>query len=93
MPNLCSWQAPLVTLRDGRQVPSDSADWMEECLARHFLAMPLAKRRQWLFGTQNSFGEFKGGYQQRHGDAATERLKGIMMEIWNAGRSANDNRQ
>ncbi len=93
MPNHCTWQAPLVTLRDGRQVPSDSTEWMEECLARHVLAMPLAKRRQWLFGTANSFGELKGGYQQRHGDAATERLKAIMMELWDARRPANDNRQ
>lgn len=66
---------------------------MEECLARHVLAMPLAARRKWLFGIANAWGELKGGYQQRHGDAATERLKGIMMEIWNAGRSTNDNRQ
>lgn len=80
--NNCTWQAPLVTLVDGRQVPSDSREWMEECMARHFLAMPLTKRRQALFGKQNAFGEFKGGYQQRHGDAATERLKAVMMAIW-----------
>lgn len=91
--NHCQWQAPLVTLRDGRQVPSDSREWMEECLARHFLAMPLAKRRQALFGKQNTFGEFKGGFLQRNGEAATERLKAIMMEIWAASRSNDNSRQ
>ncbi len=90
--NLCSWKAPLVTLRDGRQVPSDSGEWLEECLARHVLAMPLAKRRQWLFGKANAFGELKGGYQHRHGEAATERLKAVMMELWTE-RRFNDNRQ
>lgn len=93
MPNVCSWQAPLVTLRDGRQVPSDSREWMDECLARFVLSMPLVKRRQWLFGKQNTFGEMKGGYLQRHGEAETERLKAIMMELWTAQRANDNNRQ
>lgn len=93
MPNASTWKAPLVTLRDGRQVPSDSQEWLEECLARHVLAMPLAKRRQWLFGKANAWGELKGGYLQRHGEAATERLKQIITEVWAAQRPANDNRQ
>jgi len=91
--NHCRWQAPLVTLRDGRQVPSDSQEWQEECLARTLLAWPLNKRRQWLFGKQNTFGELKGGYVHSHGEAATERLKAVMMEIWVAKRPTNDNRQ
>lgn len=91
--NHCRWQAPLVTLRDGRQVPSDHRDWLEECMARHFLSMPLAKRRQALFGKQNTFGEFKGGYLQRHGEVETERMKSIMMELWAAQRINDNNRQ
>lgn len=93
MPNASTWKAPLVTLRDGRQVPSDSREWMEECLARHFLSMPLVKRRQALFGKQNAFGEMKGGYLQRHGEVETERLKAIMMELWTAQRANDNNRQ
>jgi hypothetical protein len=37
-----------VTLLDGRTVPSNSRDWLIECLARDLLSRPLALRRQWL---------------------------------------------
>jgi hypothetical protein len=37
-----------VTLCDGLQVPSNSREWLIECLARDLLARPLGIRRQWL---------------------------------------------
>ncbi|MEN6549431.1 MAG: hypothetical protein ABFE07_25580 [Armatimonadia bacterium] len=40
--------APLVTLYDGRQVPSDHVDWMHECEARMVLAMPMVERVEFL---------------------------------------------
>lgn len=43
-----SWVAPLVTLWDGRQVPSDAAEWREECEARLVLAMPPIERVEFL---------------------------------------------
>lgn len=51
-----SWQAPLVTLACGRQVRSDSAEWRDECAARHLLAMDHAQRRELL----NRIGERQG---------------------------------
>lgn len=43
-----TWVAPLVTLYDGRQVPSDSREWREECEARMVLAMPMVERVEFL---------------------------------------------
>lgn len=51
-----TWQAPLVTLACGRQVRSDSAEWRDECGARHVLAMDHAQRRELL----NRIGERQG---------------------------------
>src|SRR5690606_26466228 len=47
--NQCSWVAPVVTLFDGRQVASDSAEWQAQTEACTILAMPLPEREQfWL---------------------------------------------
>jgi hypothetical protein len=40
--------APTVTLINGREVASDSREWLLETLARHILRRPLDVRRQWL---------------------------------------------
>jgi hypothetical protein len=37
-----------VTLCDGREVASDSREWLLETLAKHVLRRPLDVRRQWL---------------------------------------------
>lgn len=50
MTNACTWSAPLVTLADGRQVPSDSELWRAETEARVILAIPHEKRHELLQG-------------------------------------------
>lgn len=42
--NASTWKAPLVTLWDGRQVPSDSEAWRAECEARHMLSLDKASQ-------------------------------------------------
>lgn len=39
-----------VTLHDGRQVDSSSAEWRRECLARYLLRLALGERDDWLHG-------------------------------------------
>lgn len=39
-----TWQPTTVTLRDGRQVLSDSEDWRAECEAIHRLRQPYTQR-------------------------------------------------
>jgi hypothetical protein len=39
-----------VTLRDGRQVDSNSEEWRRECLARHLLTLAPPERDDWLSG-------------------------------------------
>lgn len=46
--NVCSWTPQLVTLVDGRSVPSDSEEWRLECECRHVLAKPYAERLEVL---------------------------------------------
>lgn len=48
MGNACSWVAPMVTLVDGRQVPSTSEEWRAECEARTILGTPHEKRHEQL---------------------------------------------
>lgn len=48
MANACTWKAPLVTLADGRHVPSDHPDWKDECEARHVLNLPTKADRHAL---------------------------------------------
>ena len=46
--NTCGWIAPMVTLVDGRTVPSDAEEWRAECEARHHLATPHDARKEAL---------------------------------------------
>lgn len=39
-----------VTLHDGRQVDSGSAEWQLECLARTLLQLGAAEREAWILG-------------------------------------------
>lgn len=78
MPNLCTWQAPFVTLRDGRQVRSDSIEWLNECKERHELARlilswPIEKRRVYLFDPQTGIGA-------RYGQEQLERLQAVIKD-------------
>lgn len=81
MPNACTWQAPLVTLRDGRQVHSDSAEWLAECkerhaLARNILSWPIDKRRVYLF-------DEKAGFGARYGQEQLDRLLSVITDQFN----------
>lgn len=61
----------MVTLIDGRQVPSDSEDWRHECEARAIAALPTtAQRRAWLEDLQ-----FKRGRE------AADRLRETMKAL------------
>jgi hypothetical protein len=59
------------TLHDGREVASDSEDWLWETLARHVLALrTLPERRGFLIG-----------WQDKHGERSANRLRELMTEI------------
>lgn len=68
--NQCTWVAPMVTLCDGRQVPSDSEEWRAECEARYVLAIPHEKRA-----------EFYQRIEARRGADAVKRLKELAYDI------------
>lgn len=93
MPNACTWEAPLVTLRDGRQVPSDSAEWQFECLARHILQMPFSRRKDFLFGEPDVFNERRDGFTKRLGEAKAQELLALITAIFEDRKSATNNRQ
>lgn len=48
------------TLHDGREVPSDSAEWQLECLARHVLRQGSRKAmEEWLEKYKGDQGELR----------------------------------
>lgn len=71
--NTCTWRAPLVTLADGQQVPSDSELWRAECEARALLAIPHEERADVL-----------ERIEQKRGAEAKRRLKDTMREVEHA---------
>lgn len=86
--NACSWKPSMVTLTDGRQVPSDSEEWRHECEARAIINMPsLAQRRQYLYGRRDiTTGKMEGGLRQKRGDEAVKRLEQTIKAIWYSNR-------
>lgn len=74
--NACTWQPTTVTLHDGRQVASDSQEWLLECEARHILKQPGIQERRALLAT----------IEQRRGKPAREHLEERAMAIWRAQR-------
>ncbi len=70
--NCCSWRAPMVTLIDGTQVPSDSEAWRFETEARTVLNMPNKALRQ----------DFLVKVGQRRGEDAKIKLEGKIIEVW-----------
>lgn len=76
MRNACSWQAPMVKLADGREVPSDSREWLLECEARHVLNLPNIAARH----------ELLDGIEKKRGTAARKELEGRIMELWRLRR-------
>lgn len=72
MRNACSWVAPMVTLADGRQVPSDSPEWKDECEARHILNLPTKAARI----------ELLNGIEKRRGPDARRELEVRILRLW-----------
>ena len=46
--NACTWQPTKVTLHDGREVLSDSREWLLECEAKYILNQPTIEARRTL---------------------------------------------
>lgn len=85
--NACSWMPSTVTLRDGRQVLSDSEEWRHECEARAVIAMPgQAARRAFLRGKMDDKGVIRGGVLAKRGEAAVKHLEDTIKEIWYSNR-------
>lgn len=70
--NCCSWRAPMVTLIDGTETPSDSEAWRFECEARHILNLPNKEMRQSMLA---KIGE-------RRGVDAKVKLETKIIEVW-----------
>ena len=61
-----------VTLLDGRQVESDSPEWLHECEAKAIAALPsTAQRRAWL-----------EALEAKRGKAAADRLRATIKALW-----------
>lgn len=80
MPNVCRWKAPLVTLLDGRQVPSDSPEWREQCEAQHILNMPYRLDRI----------EALDLIEKRRGKPARLEIEKRVIALWKAQRRPTD---
>jgi hypothetical protein len=65
----------IVTLHDGREVPSDSMEWALECEAKALLRLELSTRRAEL-----------EAIEKKRGKASTAILKERITAIWKAGR-------
>lgn len=77
----------MVTLIDGREVPSDSEDFRHETEARAIINMPsLEQRRQYLYGRRGITGNMEGGLRQKRGDEAVKRLEQTIKAIWYSNR-------
>lgn len=79
----------LVTLYDGQVVDSSSEAWRAECEARAVLAMPTkADRLNYLNGWREFDGTLQSRVLQRRGPEAVEKLRALMLALWQAGRAA-----
>lgn len=78
MRNACTWQAPMVTLADGREVPSDSKEWKDECEARHFLKMATKEARIALLNE----------IEKRRGPDARRELEVRILKLWELSKRA-----
>jgi hypothetical protein len=62
----------MVTLHDGREVPSDSEEWRAECEARYLLNRPTIDERRALLAA----------IEKRRGKKAREDLEQRALAIW-----------
>ncbi len=71
------WDRP-VQLHDGTMVSSYSDLWRQECEAREILAMASKAERQ----------AYLERVELRRGRAATDRLRAVVMKVWEARRES-----
>lgn len=74
--NACTWQPTTVTLHDGRDVLSDSLEWLLECEAKYVLKQPTIEARRTLLAA----------IEKRRGATAREELEQRALAIWRANR-------
>lgn len=72
-----SWKPSIVTLADGREVLSDSTEWMQECEARHVLNLPTKAARHSLLDV----------IEKKRGPEARKALEDRIMTLWKLGRT------
>lgn len=82
-----------VTLIDGRVVDSYSEEWRAECEARAILAMPLPKRRAFLFGKFDHYGKLTGGLQQKRSPEAFKAILELITRIHQNSRSLSNSEE
>lgn len=74
--NACTWQPSTVRLHDGREVLSNSQDWLLECEAKYVLKQPTIEARRTLLAA----------IEKRSGAKAREELEQRALAIWRANR-------
>lgn len=74
--NACTWKPTTVTLHDGREVLSNSQDWLLECEAKYVLKQPTIEARRTLLAA----------IEKRRGKEAREELEQRALAIWRANR-------
>lgn len=74
--NACTWHPTTVTLHDGRDVLSDSREWLLECEAKYVLNQPTIEARRTLLAA----------IEKRRGATAREELEQRALAIWRANR-------
>lgn len=74
--NACTWQPSTVRLHDGREVLSNSQDWLLECEAKYVLQQPTIEARRTLLAA----------IEKRRGKPAREELEQRALAIWRANR-------
>lgn len=74
--NACTWQPSTVRLHDGREVLSNSQDWLLECEAKYILKQPTIEARRTLLAA----------IEKRRGKSAREELEQRALAIWRANR-------
>ena len=74
--NACKWKPSTVTLHDGRQVASNSQEWLRECEARHVLKQPTIEARRTMLAA----------IEKKRGAEARQELEQRALAIWQSAR-------
>ena len=74
--NACTWQPTTVTMHDGRDVLSNSREWLLECEAKYVLKQPTIEARRTLLAA----------IEKRRGATSREELEQRALAIWRANR-------